>query len=908
MTPAPSGAPGPGGPGPGALGPGSRVGRFQVETLLGQGGMGAVYLAWDPVLERRVALKSVRLDADGHAATTERFRREARALAQLNHPHVCQVHDWVEAQGNAYIAMEYIQGETLATVAKGLDLSRKLSVLKAIAVALEAAHTKGIVHRDLKPGNVMVDASGQVKVLDFGLARLVDYAYGIGEALTGSGPNFVLPEDRGGNDATRMEALALDQEGGISEDSLRPSPSMSRWGEMTEAGIFMGSPTYASPEQMSGKRVGPPSDVFSLGVVAWELLLGDHPFPGEGRERMAATLAGDLKSLRGRHLSRPLKALLLAMLDGQASRRPTSQQVAEALSRLLERNAAVWWAGSAAVTLLVLLGLGYFLFGRSSIADLGKDRPPRVAVMPIRNDTGDPNLDALLAVGMPELLGTALHASPSLAVVEPESVLRVITNLHLSPAESLEPAGQSRIARALGARLFLRGSLTQDNLHRAQTLSYELVDEKGHVRASGSSTAALQASFVPYALVDPAAHDLLRKVDPLRSRSVQDPEVPPGVFASYANGKARFLKGDFRGSEPFLREAALRAPGFSSAVSAYAACLRRLGEDQALPVANWALMSARATGDRWAEGRALGLKAYLAKDLGDLDEAQRLREAALSLAQATGDRDGETLGYNHLGLIAAERGRDEEAKAFYERSLSLSQQTGDQFYISLAQNNLANLAQKRGDLAGANHLYRTNLDLQRGLGNRWGEALALNNRVLEAASLRDTALVLVMAGGGLRVSEVSNLDCTDLLDVDGAPALWVRKGKGGKDRMVPVREEVMEAIHRYLVDGGRQVGEPGPLFLGEEKGAEARGLHRLSDWGIRYALKRQVLAGAVAKRLTPHALRHTFGMEFQRHGKDMNLTAKVMGHSSLRSTMRYTDHLQLAELREHLPSWVRARV
>ncbi len=181
-------------------------------------------------------------------------------------------------------------------------------------------------------------------------------------------------------------------------------------------------------------------------------------------------------------------------------------------------------------------------------------------------------------------------------------------------------------------------------------------------------------------------------------------------------------------------------------------------------------------------------------------------------------------------------------------------------------------------------------------------------RVLDVASLRDKALVMVMAGGGLRVSEVSNLDCTDLLDVDGAPALWVRNGKGRKDRLVPVLDEVMESIHRYLVASGRQVGDPGPLFLGEEKGAKKRGLHRLSDWGIRYTLKRRVLAGDVAKRLPPHALRHTFGMEFQRHGKDMNLTAKVMGHSSLRSTQRYVDHLQLAELREHLPSWVRARV
>jgi serine/threonine protein kinase len=719
------------------LAPGRMVGRFQVETLLGQGGMGAVYLAWDPVLERRVALKAIRLGKDGHAAATERFRREAMALAQLNHRHVCQVHDWVEARGSAYIAMEYIEGETLAKVAQRLDLRQKLVALRSMAQALEAAHAKGIVHRDLKPGNVMVDAQGQIKVLDFGLARLVDSADAQGDAATGSTPNLSSLEEAAGGGPTRVGLVVGGREEPTSHASLRPSPSLSGRGEMTEAGVFMGSPTYASPEQMCGKRVGPPSDVFSLGVVAWELLLGDRPFPGEGQMRMEATLAGELKPLRGRRLPRPLKALLRAMLHSEASMRPTSRQVAELLSRHLKRNPTFGWAGGAAAILLALLGLGYHLFGRSSIADLVKDRPPRVAVMPIQNATGDATLDALVAVGMPELLSAALQASPNLTVVEPESITRAISSLHLSPAESLEPANQARIARALGARLLIRGTLSRDPARQIQTLTYELVDEGGHSRVSGSSRAVLQPFFAPYALVDPAAHDLLRKVDPLRSSTIQELPVPPDVFSTYANGKAFFLKGDFKGSEPFLREAAMKASGFSSAVSAYAACLRRLGRDQALPVANWALMSARATGDRWAEGRALGLKAYLAKDLGDLDESQRLREAELALAKAIGDRDGETMTYNHLGIIAAERGRDQEAKGFYERSLRLSQQTGDQLYLALAQNNLANLALKRGDLATGEALYRTNLDLQRGLGNRWGEALALNNLGVTALMARD---------------------------------------------------------------------------------------------------------------------------------------------------------------------------
>lgn len=331
----------------------------------------------------------------------------------------------------------------------------------------------------------------------------------------------------------------------------------------------------------------------------------------------------------------------------------------------------------------------------------------------------------------------ALNGSQRMAVVEPEAVSRAISGLRMNPSEALEPAGQARIASALGARLLLRGTLRQDASTPAHVLSYELVDLTGRTRFTGLARAPRQAIFAPFALVDPAAHDLLRKVDPLRSSAIQNLPVPPEVFAAYANGKALFLKGDFKGSEPFLRDAAMQAPAFSSAVSGYAACLRRLGREQAPAVANWALMSARATGDRWAEGRALGLKAYLAKDLGQLDEAQRLREAALALAQSIGDRDGETMSYNHLGLIAAERGRNEEANQLYERSLTLSQQTGDQVYLSLAQNNLANLALRRGDLGAAESLYLTNLKLQQTLGNRWGEALALNNLGVVALMTRD---------------------------------------------------------------------------------------------------------------------------------------------------------------------------
>lgn len=179
-------------------------------------------------------------------------------------------------------------------------------------------------------------------------------------------------------------------------------------------------------------------------------------------------------------------------------------------------------------------------------------------------------------------------------------------------------------------------------------------------------------------------------------------------------------------------------------------------------------------------------------------------------------------------------------------------------------------------------------------------------RALLAAtdSPRDYALIQVLLGSGLRVSEVEHLDCSDLRDVDGGPVLWVRQGKGRKDRLVPVTSEVSMAIHSYLIETGRVVQTPGALFLREDRACGADGrTDRLGDDGIRGILEILVLRAGIAKDVSPHALRHTFGLEFQRKGKDVNLTAKIMGHKSFQTTQRYVDHLELAELRANLPRW-----
>lgn len=729
---------------------GAQVGRFRVVALLGQGGMGAVFKVWDPVLERHLALKAVRIGRVDDPAILERFKREALALAQLNHRNVCQVHDWVEWEGRAFIAMELLEGQTLTEAAKALDLKGKLRVLRAIARALEFAHAKGIVHRDLKPSNVMVDAGGQVKVLDFGLARFVE----AGEALEPElGEPTGFAQAPGSDEITSVgqpvsgEATILDAGPSLS----RPHASGS---SLTLAGSFMGSPAYASPEQMVGQVVGPPSDLFSFGVLAWELLLGDHPFPGSGRERMAASVAGKRKSLKRRRLPMPVATLLKALLQRDPAKRPTAAQVVAALERQLKPLAVGWWIAISAASVLLLVGAAYLLFGRSAIADLVKERPPRLAVMPIRNETGEAKLNAQVEVGMAELLSTALRGTQKLAVLDGETVARTFTNLRLDPTKAPEEDRQRQIARAAGAALFLQGSVKR--LGEAYEFSYALKEPSGKVRLSGRIEARAQ-DFASHLLVDPAVGELLGKVDPLHAAPARALSVPPEAFARYIEGKARTMKGDFKGAEPLLKEAAHRAPFFAAGIAQYGAALRRLGQQElALPVVNWAFVAAKATGDRWAETRALQGLAFLAKDRGDLDESERLRRASLVLAQASGDLDAKSVAINHLGLIAAERGRDEEAKALYEQALQLGQQIQDKLYISLALNNLANLALKRGDAVAAMESYKAALAIQQEIGNRWGEALALNNLGVTALTMRDLgsaegflnrALLLRQSGG-----------------------------------------------------------------------------------------------------------------------------------------------------------------
>jgi serine/threonine protein kinase len=267
----------------GRLTGGHLLDRFRIVSRIGAGGMGEVYLADDLRLRRKVAIKVLPGSVAGDPDRLLRFEREAYAASALNHPNIVTIYEFGKADERHYLASEYVVGETLR---RRLDRSRPslreaIDVALQVAAALRAAHEAGIVHRDIKPENLMVREDGYVKVLDFGLAKVVE-----------GGP-------------AGEEAATL---------------AHHRTGE----GTILGTVAYMSPEQARGDQVGPPSDIFSFGVLAYELLAGQLPFAGKtAGVVMAGILSGRHPSLASarRDLHAPLAALVECCLEHAPSAR-----------------------------------------------------------------------------------------------------------------------------------------------------------------------------------------------------------------------------------------------------------------------------------------------------------------------------------------------------------------------------------------------------------------------------------------------------------------------------------------------------------------------------------------------------------------------------------------------------------
>jgi TolB-like protein/Tfp pilus assembly protein PilF/predicted Ser/Thr protein kinase len=382
---------------------GRSIGHYQILSLLGVGGMGEVYLAEDTRLDRKVALKLLPVHFTQDADRMRRFVQEAKAASAFSHPNVAHIYEIGEAEGVTFIAMEYVEGQTLDAKIGGrpLETAEILDITVQVADALEEAHSKGTIHRDIKPGNVMVTARGQVKVLDFGLAKM-----------------------------TRQE-----REGLASDLSTQVR---------TQPGMLMGTVAYMSPEQALGHEVDHRTDIFSLGVVMYEMATGQRPFTGTTTgETLDQIIHAEPEAIARFNSNVPaeLERIIRKCLEKDRERRYQSARELltdlKNLKRALESgDVALAVAGKvewrrlltspkalalAAVVVLAVAVLIYALLFR------GAPAPPQpeitsLAVLPLENLSGDPAQE-YFADGMTEALITDLGKISALRVISRTSVM-----------------------------------------------------------------------------------------------------------------------------------------------------------------------------------------------------------------------------------------------------------------------------------------------------------------------------------------------------------------------------------------------------------------------------------------------------------------------------------------------------
>jgi serine/threonine protein kinase/predicted Zn-dependent protease len=410
---------------------GDRVAHYEIIRLLGQGGMGQVYLAKDERLERQVAIKFLPEEMEQDFQTRLRFVREAKSAAALDHPFICKVYETGESEGKSFIAMEFVEGQTLdeKMEKEPFSLGETLRIALEITEALEKAHKRGIVHRDLKPANIMITPQGHVKVMDFGLAKRV------------------LP---------------------AGEKELSRTMTQS---SITEQGSIAGTISYMSPEQARGDEIDARSDIFSLGIIIYEMITGGHPFSKPSAIETLSSILRDVPpqtQIKPKSVNPIISPLLRKALAKETSARyQNAAELAHDLRKAqreiaggpgIKRLIPIIGAGVLAVAILVVVAMKFIVPSRAPVTETGPD-PISVLVADVQNQTGDPVFDGVLE----SMLSLSLDGASYISVFDSQRARSKALDIKPDSEGQINMELAQLICQSVGVNLAVNSRIEKDD-------------------------------------------------------------------------------------------------------------------------------------------------------------------------------------------------------------------------------------------------------------------------------------------------------------------------------------------------------------------------------------------------------------------------------------------------------------